>query len=312
MKIHFENVAYENPLLSLRVFQVQRFDNVLNNWHFHRELELLLVNSGSLEVYIDEECFDIQAGDIAIIGTHQLHRDRNSGDQLDYIVLQFDLEQFFDHSTMPYMRFFSETINPLSQANYIFRENIAVRGEFASCVREILQEVERKESGYELAVNLLIKKILLLLLRGDKRKVLAEQETFDQIRLKPVLAFVEQHLTDRIQVEEVCKLANMSYYYFVKYFKKSIGHSFTEYVNYRKIKLAERILLTKDLSISEVGDRIGMPNMAHFYKMFRKYNDCSPKEFQKRMLASVSRSDRDSGLRSGREDSMKYLQMPRG
>jgi YesN/AraC family two-component response regulator len=56
-------------------------------------------------------------------------------------------------------------------------------------------------------------------------------------------------------------------------------------VNFRKIKWAERILLTKDLSISEVGERIGMPNMAHFYKMFRKYNECSPKEFQKKMLA---------------------------
>jgi AraC-like DNA-binding protein len=95
---------------------------------------------------------------------------------------------------------------------------------------------------------------------------------------------VENRLTDRIQVEEVCKIANMSYYYFVKFFKKTIGMSFTEFVNYRKIKWAERILLTKDLSITEVGERIGMPNMAHFYKMFKKYNDCSPKQFQRKML----------------------------
>jgi len=30
---------------------------------------------------------------------------------------------------------------------------------------------------------------------------------------------------------------------------------------------------------------IGIPNMAHFYKMFKKYNDCSPKAYQKRMLS---------------------------
>jgi len=76
----------------------------------------------------------------------------------------------------------------------------------------------------------------------------------------------------------------MSYYYFVKYFKKTLGLSFTEYVNYRKVKSAERLLLTKDLSISEVSDRVGMPNMAHFYKMFKKYNECSPKQFQNKML----------------------------
>ncbi|MGN7456211.1 helix-turn-helix domain-containing protein [Paenibacillus pasadenensis] len=285
MEVYNEKVLYENPLLSLRVFRSQRDHNLHINWHYHRELELLLVLSGSLEVHVEEERFDLAEGDVAIIGASQLHRDRSSSGSLDYIVLQFDLEQFFDHSTMPYMRFFMETNHPLSQVNYIFQENSHVKNEIGQTVRDILAETTVKEIGYELAVGMLVKRILLLLLRNDKRKILSDQDDFDRLRLKPVLTFVEQHLTDRIQVEEVCKLANMSYYYFVKYFKKTIGLSFTEYVNYRKIKWAERILLTKDLSISEVGDRIGMPNMAHFYKMFKKYNDCSPKEFQKKMLA---------------------------
>ncbi|CAH1206322.1 HTH-type transcriptional activator RhaS [Paenibacillus plantiphilus] len=285
MEIYNEKVVYENPLLSIRVFQAQRDHDFFINWHYHRELELLLVNEGILDVYIDDDYMRLHAGDIAMIGVKQLHRDRSLGGALNYIVLQFDLEQFFDHSTMPYMRFFSETKNPLSRANYIFRENDTARLEAAECIRSVLKEVTAKQIGYEMAVSMLIKQFLLLLLRNDPNKVLAESEDFDRVRLRSVLDFVEDHLSERIQVEEVCKLANMSYYYFVKFFKKAIGLSFTEYVNYRKIKWAERILLTKDLSVSEVGDRIGMPNMAHFYKMFKKYNDCSPKQFQKRMLA---------------------------
>nr|WP_246627979.1 AraC family transcriptional regulator [Paenibacillus oenotherae] len=271
--------------MSIRVFQAQRDHDFFINWHYHRELELLLVEEGILDVYIDDDYMRLHTGDIAMIGVKQLHRDRSLGGTLNYIVLQFDLEQFFDHSTMPYMRFFSETKNPLSRANYIFRENETAREEAADCIRSILHEVTSKQIGYEMAVNMIIKRFLLLLLRNDPGRVLAESEDFDRLRLRDVLDFVEDHLSERIQVEEVCKLANMSYYYFVKFFKKAIGLSFTEYVNYRKIKWAERILLTKDLSVSEVGDRIGMPNMAHFYKMFKKYNDCSPKQFQKRMLA---------------------------
>lgn len=285
MEIYNEKVAYENPLLSLRIFKSHRHKDLLINWHYHRELELLLVLDGELDVYIEDECRRLQAGDVAIIGSYQLHRDRSFDAPLDYIVLQFDLEQFFDHSTITYMRYFSETKNPLSRVNYILDEKPDVKAQIADCIREILQEASTKQAGYELAVNMLIKRILLLLLRNDSRRMLAEQEDFNRIRLKPVLHYVESHLTDRIQVEEVCKLANMSYYYFVKFFKKTIGLSFTEYVNYRKIKWAERILLTMDLSVSEVGERIGMPNMAHFYKMFKKYNECSPKEFQKKMLS---------------------------
>lgn len=278
-----EKVAYENPLLSLRIFQTMRDLDGFTNWHYHKQLELLLILEGDLDVYIDEESFHLTTGDVMLIGASELHRDR-SHSLLDYIVLQFDLEPFFDQSTIPYMRYFSETQMPLSKANYIFQENSNVKQQTASCIQQMLNEATRKETGYELAVSVLIKQILLLLLRHDSRKVLIEQDNFDRIRLKPVLDYIENHLTDRIQVEEVCKIANMSYYYFVKYFKKTIGLSFTEYVNYRKVKWAERILLTKDLSISEVGERIGMPNMAHFYKMFKKYNDCSPKQYQRKML----------------------------
>ncbi|WP_054023747.1 AraC family transcriptional regulator [Bacillus sp. FJAT-28004] len=278
-----EKVAYENPLLSLRVFRPIRSLDGYTNWHYHKQVEVLLILEGELDVYVDEENFHLTSGDILLIGASELHSDR-SHNSLDYIVLQFDLEPFFDQSTIPYMRYFSETQTPLSKANYIFQENNTAKQQAASYIHQLLHETTHKETGYELAVSVLVKQILLLLLRNDSRKVLIEQDNFERIRLKPVLDYIENHLTDRIQVEEVCKIANMSYYYFVKYFKKTIGLSFTEYVNYRKVKWAERILLTKDLSISEVGERIGMPNMAHFYKMFKKYNDCSPKQFQRKML----------------------------
>jgi AraC-type DNA-binding domain-containing proteins len=283
MEAYNERVMYENPLLSIRIFQTQRQDIHMTNWHYHKQLELILILEGQLEVTLEKESFLLGPEDLIIIGASELHRDRNSK-HLDYIVLQFDLEQFFDSSSIPYMRYFAETRAPLSQANYIYQQNDDVRRQTGNCIKQILAEATTKETGYELAVSILIKQILLLLLRSDSRKVLAEGDNFDKIRLKPVLDYVEERLTDRIQVEEVCKIANMSYYYFVKYFKKTIGLSFTEYVNYRKVKRAERILLTKDLSISEVGERIGMPNMAHFYKMFKKYNHCSPKQFQRKML----------------------------
>jgi len=278
-----ERVSYDNPLLSIKVFQTQRVHNTRTDWHHHKQLELLLIVNGQLDMYMEAESMILRAGDVCIIGTSELHRDYCSED-LDYIVVQFDLEHFFDQGSISYMRYFSETHVPLSHANYIFHENETVKQETANCISQILNEASTRQRGYEIAVSILIKQILLILLRNDHKKVLAEQDSFDKVRLKPVLDYVEEHLTDRIQVEEVCRIANMSYYYFVKYFKKSIGFSFTEYVNYRKVKRAERLLLTKDISITEIGEKIGMPNMAHFYKMFKKHNDCSPKQYQKKML----------------------------
>jgi AraC-like DNA-binding protein/mannose-6-phosphate isomerase-like protein (cupin superfamily) len=282
-----EKIEYENPLLSLKIWQVTRLDIGPGTipWHYHPECELLLVQQGRLDVDLSDETYSMEEGDVVILGNSQLHRDRNLSGSLNYVVLQFDLHTFFDQSTIPYLQYFNESKVPLSTMNYIFQENVEARNAAAECIRQIHQEAHRKESGYELAVNMLIKKLLLILIRNDNRGLLANQDRMERIRLKPVLDFVETHIHERISVDDACKLANMSYYYFVKFFKKIMGLSFTEYVNFRKIKHAELLLLTRDLSVSEVGDQIGMANMAHFYKMFKRFNSCSPKEFQRKMLA---------------------------
>ncbi|QJD83947.1 AraC family transcriptional regulator [Cohnella herbarum] len=280
-----EKIEYENPLLSLKIWQTTRNDVGTIAWHYHPECELMLVQAGCLNVDLSDETYALQQGDVVILGNSELHRDRNPGGRLDYIVLQFDLSNYFDQSTIPYLQYFNETKVPLSAMNYIFRENPEARVAAAECIRQIHQEALFKESGYELAVNMLIKKLLLILIRNDSRGLLADQDRVERIRLKPVLDFVESRLEERISVEDACRLANMSYYYFVKFFKKIMGFSFTEYVNFRKIKRAEQLLLTRDLSVGEVGDQIGMANMAHFYKMFKRFNGCSPKEFQRKMLA---------------------------
>ncbi|MEF2244831.1 MULTISPECIES: helix-turn-helix domain-containing protein [unclassified Paenibacillus] len=290
MEAFNEMVPYENPLLSIRIFRTKRAGGNYINWHYHKQLELLLIIEGELDVSIAEETYPLNEGDIVLIGASELHRDRTLH-SCDYIVLQFELENFFDHSSISYLKYFSETHMPLSKANYIFRQYPEVKKAASQLIMQILEETQLKKPGYELAVSIHIKQLLLLLLRNDNRQVLLEQDNFDKVRLKPVLDYIDQHLHDRISVEEVCKIANMSYYYFVKYFKKTLGLSFTEYVNYRKVKSAERLLLTKDLSIAEVSDRVGMPNMAHFYKMFKKYNDCSPKQFQSKMLQWKQQDD---------------------
>jgi len=280
-----EKIEYENPLLSLKVWQVRRDASITVNWHYHPECELILMQEGSLHVEVDGDAYVLNPGDVIVLGSSQLHRDFCAGGPLRYIVLQFDLQAFFDQSTIPFLQYFNETKVPLSAMNYIFRENPKALAEAADCIQQIYAEASRKEIGYELAVNLLIKKLLLTLLRNDAKGLLAGQDRVERIRLKPVLDYIESRIHDRVNVMEACRLANMSYYYFVKFFKKTMGLSFTEYVNFRKIKRAEQLLLTRDVSVSEVGDQIGMPNMAHFYKMFKRFNHCSPKQFQKNMLS---------------------------
>ncbi len=281
-----EKIDYENPLLSMRVLRPIHRNHDMLEWHYHKETEIIAVLDGTLEVHFENGTIILNDGDLLLIGSNQLHRDRVlSSGGIDYVVLQFDPAKFFDFAAMPYIRHFADTSLPFSSLNYIVQEQPHVRSQLFDCALRIHDEQSRKQDGYEIAIMMEVQRIFLLLLRHDSNKVLMTVSTPDMKRLKPILDYIESHIDSKVQVEESCRMINMSYYYFVKYFKRVMGMSFTDYVNFRKIKHAERILLTQDHSVSYVGELIGMPNMAHFYKTFRKFNACSPNEYRKKMKA---------------------------
>ncbi|HEY0826904.1 MAG TPA: AraC family transcriptional regulator [Bacilli bacterium] len=280
--MHIEKINYDNPLLSLNINYYSRVSKEIEPWHYHEDLEILVITEGRLDVYIENELTELSVGDIFIIGPSQLHTDR-SHSNLSFFVFQCDIKQFLDQSTLPYERFFTDTNLPLSHLNAIYRQNPTARNLIADTVKEIYEEWISKSEGYEIAIGMLIRRIMLILLRNNPHRVLKLSFNPNFTRLKPVFHYVEQNLGGKITVEEASKTVNMSYFHFAKMFRRVMCVSFINYVNQLKIKNAEKILLTKDLSVAEVGELIGIPNTVHFHRMFRKFNDCSPHEYRKKM-----------------------------
>ncbi|AFH65744.1 helix-turn-helix domain-containing protein [Paenibacillus caseinilyticus] len=288
-----ENVIYQNPLLRLKIWELywdvptygipERW-----RWHYHKEVEFLVVLEGQLGVQTKDDSCILGPGDVMLLGASQPHRTyKSEPTAIRQVVFQVDLAQHFDQSTMPYLSTFSELTRPLGELNYIFRENAEARQEAFRLVMDIYEESQQKQRGYEMSISSSIKRLLLLLLRSDYRGVLGRTDDTELLRLRPALDYVDRHLGEKIAVEDVCGLLNLSYHYFIKYFKKAMGLSFVDYVNYKRVKTAERLLLTRDLSIMEVGFEVGIPNMAQFYKLFKRHNQCSPKEFRQRMRSQA-------------------------
>lgn len=282
MLVH-EHVQYEHPLLSLKIWQSQRTHNYIGTWHYHKEHEFICVLEGELEIHLENEVRRLRAGDVMLIGSSQVHRDRFFRTiDTTYICMQADLKKFFDVGVIPYLFALSETQSPLSMLNYIFDANPEVRAEMVTILKAIYMESTEKHVGYELAVSMYVKQLMLLLVRHDVEGRLNLEDNDQFIRLQPVLQYVEQHLDDRLLVEKCSQLVNMSYYYFVKYFKKAMGVSFTDFMQQKRIRKAEQLLLTTELSIIEIGEQIGMQNMSHFYKLFKRLNGHSPNDFRKK------------------------------
>ena len=81
--------------------------------------------------------------------------------------------------------------------------------------------------------------------------------------------YVISNFTEKIQIENVAKIANMSYSGFSRYFKNRTKKTFSHFVNEIRIGHACKCLMENDVSISTVCFESGFNNLTHFNEQFK-------------------------------------------
>jgi AraC-like DNA-binding protein len=231
-----------------------------------------------MEVCVEQQLYRLCQGDVVIIGSDLPHREQSL--DTSFIHFQFDGNAFVDPGAWIRRAWSADARSNPFHGGCTFADNLRAKRMMARFIRQIDREMTGKSVGYEMAVDILIRRLLLALLRESRLSVLPAAEHVGMERLRPALDYIDRHLTGKIRVEELRRLTHCSYAHFVKYFKEVMGLPLVEYINGLRIRKAERLLLTEDMSVDQVAEEVGIPNIGHFYKLFRKMNGCTPGDFR--------------------------------
>lgn len=98
--------------------------------------------------------------------------------------------------------------------------------------------------------------------------------------INDAIAYINEHMAERIYLEEVANHVSMSVRSFNHYFKEYTGKTFVDYLNILRIDAAKILLAETALGISVVGRRVGFADSAYFNRQFRKYVGCTPGEYR--------------------------------
>ena len=87
-------------------------------------------------------------------------------------------------------------------------------------------------------------------------------------------------MEEKLPLETLAAVAEMSPTHFAHLFKHATGLAPHQYVNLCRIEHAKRLLAETDLALSEIGAQVGCADQSHFTALFRRHVSMTPKAYR--------------------------------
>jgi AraC family transcriptional regulator of arabinose operon len=106
-------------------------------------------------------------------------------------------------------------------------------------------------------------------------------------KFKPQLVqFIAMHIQEEITIDKLSNLCCMSKPNFFRCFKREFGISPVDFILHERIKKAKSMLKDVNVTIAEACYAVGINNLSYFFKLFKRIEGTTPKEFRRSLLAN--------------------------
>ena len=256
---------------------------IVNSRSHATSMEIVEVTSGAVMVQIGTELVAAGEGDFLYIPPTMTFRVDAATDFaavrgmiFDMSIIEANLENF--DSEVFYM-FYVQSKNKIT----VFGTDHPVNPTLKRFMKESYDEYSEKDICYKLPIRANIYHMMTALLRyycGSKNE-LDRMIYHNVLRLRPVITYIDEHFREKIYIEELSAMINVSPDYFTKMFKESIGKTPIDYINGMRVNSAMELLCTTEQSMTEIADAIGFCNPNYFHKIFKQYMMTSPLAYRK-------------------------------
>jgi AraC-like DNA-binding protein len=254
----------------------------LARWHCHEEYELHMITATSGKAFIGDWIGQFEPGHVVLCGP-KLPHNWISLDIPTEGIAQRDLVIQFQHDpieqaskTIPE---FSELLPLLERA----RHGIEFFG-LSDSSQTHWHRVKESKGARRLAAFLEFMTDLAhctdyRMLSSVQMQGLDNVAELDQINI--VVKQITENMASLLTAAQMADVIGMSETRFSRFFKRSTGHTFTDFVNQVRIHRACQLLMSSDRYVTNICYDVGFNNVANFNRRFLELKGATPTEFRK-------------------------------
>ena len=254
-------------------------------WHWHDELEAVVVTEGSAVIAAGSEQAAVSAGNGFFIHAGVLHEAWGAGDsacRFHSIVFHPALvggsidSVFWQHYLQPLMENTSLGIIFFDgSADWKVQAIRSIENAWQACVAE--------PPGYEFQARSELSWLIFLLFSHVRAPHvrLSGKALRDGERIKAMLQYIQEHHSEALNTAQIARSAMIGESECLRCFRSTIRTTPMQYVKRLRIQKAAALLASTDQKIIDIGTQCGFQEMSYFSKIFREIQGCTPSEYRK-------------------------------
>ena len=236
---------------------------------FHEPFEILYILEGTLRCEIEYSTFEASAGDLVRVNPGECHGFSATDAPCRYHCLMMDLsllESGADGET-------AALLNDLRTGRLSFANRLSGDPESRSLFLEVVRDAQSEGPGRAMRVRGGLSCLFGRWFETDRTESYADELPAS---VKAAQAYIERHYGEPLKLADLARAAYMNPFSFCRLFRSATGRSPVSYLNAYRLSRARVLLLSTDLSVSEIAQKTGFADSGYFSKAFRARYGCPP------------------------------------
>lgn len=263
-------VQNEKSYLKVEETTIKDDETSIRDDHRHSFHELYLLLDGHARCFINNEIYNVEAGEIAFVWQGYIHKMTYNRKQRSRRLLVYFTTAFIGDEYLPMLRVLKNQrhLRLLPEAfEYVKSLFYAMRGEYS-----------KKEDYHLLQCQNLLRQIIICLCRQPELQRQTDVGQNEKI-VQDAAQFVSVHYAEPLSLGDLARKFSMSDSHFSRTFKEYTGIGVAQYIKLTRLRAAEKLLLNKTGSITDIALACGFNNSNYFICDFKKHYGITPLQF---------------------------------
>lgn len=291
----YEKKAFGTLDYPVSVYYLDLRNSYMNRirWHWHEEMEIIIINDGIAEVSTDDSTYTIEPGQGVIINQNVMHSiySLNENNCTFYSIV-FHPNFLFGHKVGSLHAQFLLPVQNLQLFKVmVLNEKNAWHERMIDALNDAIAANMTKPFGYEIATKGHLcrfwAELISRLPQINTTPAPSPHTSLDEQRVKQAMLYIRTHYAEPISLEEIAGSVHISKSECCRCFSRTLQMTPFEYLmKYRIFEATKKMTEhpQASMSIADLASSVGFNNTSYFNKLFKKYLGCTPTYYRTHKL----------------------------